>query len=72
MPRKKKRVIIRMRGDAPSLERNMPVSTAIPGTVVLKVDALAKQLGEVRSTFVRRAVEERIARMEAQRATEAA
>jgi predicted transcriptional regulator len=72
MPRKRKRVIVRMRVDAPREERNMPVSTAIPGTVVLKVDALAKEVGEVRSTFVRRAVEERVARMEAQRATEAA
>lgn len=72
MPRKKNRVVVRMRGDAPSLERNMPVSTAIPGTIVLKIDALAKMVGEVRSAFVRRAVEERVARMEAERAGQVA
>lgn len=72
MPRKRKRVIVRMRGDAPTLEKNLPVSTAMPGTVVLQVDALAKELGEVRSTFVRRAVEERVQRLNDERARGAA
>jgi metal-responsive CopG/Arc/MetJ family transcriptional regulator len=62
-----------MRLDAPSLECTVPVSTALPGTMVNAIDTAAEALGEIsRSEFIRRAVEERLARIDAASASEAA
>jgi metal-responsive CopG/Arc/MetJ family transcriptional regulator len=62
-----------MRLDAPSLECTVPVSTALPGTMVNAIDAAAETLGEIsRSEFIRRAVEERLARIDAASASKAA
>jgi metal-responsive CopG/Arc/MetJ family transcriptional regulator len=63
----------RMRLDAPSLECTVPVSSALPGTMVHAIDNARELTGEVsRSEFIRKAVQERLDRINAQHAIEAA
>lgn len=54
-----------MRLDAPTLECTIPVSTALPGTMLNAIDLAAEAVGELsRSEFIRKAVEERLARLD--------
>lgn len=67
--RKRRSFKPRMRLDAPSLECTIPVSAALPGTMVNAIDAAAELVGELsRSEFIRRAVEERLERLGAAKA----
>ncbi len=71
--RKRRNFKPRMRLDAPSLECTIPVSAALPGTMVNAIDDAAESVGEAsRSEFIRKAVEERLARLDADRASKAA
>ncbi len=68
MGRPRSKVRIKMRRDAPYLERKHPVSTAVPGSLVIEMDKLAEEQGVDRSAFVLRAIEAQLARHRAAKA----
>jgi len=57
-----------MRLDAPSLEKQVPISTAISPSTLIEIDAAADELSETRSQFVRNAVQARLADIRAGKA----
>lgn len=47
------RVKVRMRLDAPVLEKKVPISSAMLASEVLEIDALADSMGTTRSELIR-------------------
>ena len=69
MPKKRVPRRVKMRRDIPYVERKYPVGSAMPGSVIHEMDALAETQGVGRSEFILRAVR---AQLEIHRATKAA
>ncbi len=68
MAKRRLKFKVEMRRDIPYMEKTFPISAAIPGSVILEMEAAAQELGIGRSAFIVRAVEAQLASRRAAKA----